>query len=606
MFNIEYMQDIRAAADSLSVDDIITPFAHLTDLLPDGHASPHVKTFVDWFKAAGEYIACNTDEDPGKDMLPVLLALASIRDSMHRALGAQTLATYNGTIEDRVAGLTPGCGLVTDYAFRTIDVLLDTMARTVFTNICVSTSTSTSNAYKLRTPIEAISQYVSEHGNKPLPMLFHTNTRHVWRYLRQFYVGMLAFTHYPGSWDGCDIKTMHAVVYRWLVDVINHRYSPESDGFYQHILSLITALAVHRPHIYPILVGVQQWIFDNAKELNPRKTRMPVLHKDIRDMQALASAPLILLYTLVDTGIPYKKFENTIDNMAYGSNLTEYFRAAPIFYKENERVKVSYFARPRDILTGRRTKTTPGRFLNKVLEVEPHTIKAIAESVISYFAPPKIEYISDLNPTAWSEAYLNARGFKSCMMPKDVYDPVYKAVQAYCSRAFAPSDMVGDMDELALAVLRTSDTGQVVARSIVNKTRKQYVRVYGDDRLQAVLEKDGYTEEREALAQCYLYLAAYNDSDDPDNEDNEVITDLRFVDCFYCPYLDGGLGFIFGRKDPDTWCYAKSMDGILIKLIDRDTSISCIPQGYIVYRGDNTGGYIYQSDTATVEDFNDY
>lgn len=174
------------------------------------------------------------------------------------------------------------------------------------------------------------------------------------------------------------------------------------------------------------------------------------------------------------------------------------------------------------------TRCKPGRFLTKFFSdvLSEAEIKRWAERQTLYHdTRTKMKFVENDNPEGWEWVYENASGFSSCMMydhpesryiDSDLYG-VDHPVRAYAYKG----------NGLRLAYIGDdvgTPGGRVYARAIVRDEPhiKGFVRIYGDERLKVLLEKEGYGEKvglsgvklvrREHPNDCDLIICPYLDS----------------------------------------------------------------------------------------------
>ena len=170
------------------------------------------------------------------------------------------------------------------------------------------------------------------------------------------------------------------------------------------------------------------------------------------------------------------------------------------------------------------TRTKPGKYLQQFFG------NVLTSDQIRYWAEMHqiangkcdLNFVPNTDPDGWEWVYENAVGFSSCMMynhPNGRHLASGLYGEDHPVRAYAHPD-----NNLALAWIGTGvvGNGSVVARAIVNTKTKEYVRLYGDSRLQTVLEAAGFTHSGGCLRDQVIH-AAWSD-------DHES---------YICPYLDG-------------------------------------------------------------------
>ena len=212
-----------------------------------------------------------------------------------------------------------------------------------------------------------------------------------------------------------------------------------------------------------------------------------------------------------------------------------YTYAMPVHFvhvSKDDPAKVAFYKNLRDLLADRLTRTTPGRYLKRIVpEISEDEVRNWSQKHQQKFVPPTLHLVGVDNPDGWEWVYEHSSGFTSCMMynhPDRYIDhPLYgkyHPVRSYCHpdsplKLAYIGDPVGTKD------------GKVYARSIVLIDSEcepvGYVRVYGDDRLVNVLSAAGFD------SRCDLNNIPMLWREHPDRE-NAIIL----------PYLDSGNYFI--------------------------------------------------------------
>jgi len=174
-------------------------------------------------------------------------------------------------------------------------------------------------------------------------------------------------------------------------------------------------------------------------------------------------------------------------------------------------------------------------FLTRTLVYAPDELRAAWSVEVLGQILPEISFIENTDPDGWIQIY--DEGPHSCMQGERV-------VKQYAHPE----------NHLALAYHRTKD-GRVTQRVIVNKERKTYLRIYGNEDIAffvTSLNKLGYKQCQDTL-------------------DGEKVH-LGYTTCYECggemlagPYLDGGSQYVktINRKEGvincrggDEWTYS--------------------------------------------------
>lgn len=222
---------------------------------------------------------------------------------------------------------------------------------------------------------------------------------------------------------------------------------------------------------------------------------------------------------------------------------------------------VAYIQTPDKLKRDISTATKPGRYLKtyfgEVLSDEQ--IKKWAERHEAKYSTELLKNVQiSQDPDMWEWVYENGQGYTSCM----TYNRDGRHLN---SRMCGPNHPVRSYahprSDLAIAYLPTTSKPfpdhKAAARTIVNIETKEYVRIYGDERLGNALELMGYTHNAACMRGQPIAMREYTDGE------------------YIVPYIDGGFG----------------LD------IEGDHFI-ITPGG--TYDGDSASGIIYAR-TATVE-----
>lgn len=150
--------------------------------------------------------------------------------------------------------------------------------------------------------------------------------------------------------------------------------------------------------------------------------------------------------------------------------------------------KIACYPTRADALRNREVVLSPGKFFAACMPgARPAVVQQWAEEYQTAHAPLPLHFAKEADD--WACVYASGRGFTSCMANWNASDPHHPV------RFYAHPD-----NDLFLAYITHCGEpgGAVVARSIVNKASKAYVRVYGDQRLALALEALGFTCDADA------------------------------------------------------------------------------------------------------------
>lgn len=160
------------------------------------------------------------------------------------------------------------------------------------------------------------------------------------------------------------------------------------------------------------------------------------------------------------------------------------FRYAAAHPSKTDAAKIACYPTLKDAKRGREIVMAPGRFFAAVYpNASASEIQRMAEKYAMATAPASVHFAK--HEDDFSRVYASARGFSSCMAGEWEGEEDCNPVRFY-----------GHPDnDLSLAYLTHNNKpgGETVARSIVNTAKKCYVRIYGDARLETLLENMGYS-----------------------------------------------------------------------------------------------------------------
>lgn len=200
-----------------------------------------------------------------------------------------------------------------------------------------------------------------------------------------------------------------------------------------------------------------------------------------------------------------------IHRFPWSDALKPVWTASLVHLSQNVPGKVAYYANVKALMENRLTRTSPEMFLARQLTAAPDQIRAAWMIEVLNNTLPELHFIENTDPDGWIDVY--ERGPHSCMQGST-------RVAQYAH----------PKNNLALAYV-TNTQGNVTHRTIVNKKRKTYVRVYGNDPgfFVAALNKAGFQQDSNTL-------------------EGEIIA-IDYTSCSECdcdviigPYIDGHIG----------------------------------------------------------------
>lgn len=199
-----------------------------------------------------------------------------------------------------------------------------------------------------------------------------------------------------------------------------------------------------------------------------------------------------------------------IHRFPWSDELKPVWTASLVHTSANVPGKVAYYANVKALMDNRLTRTSPEMFLARQLNCAPDHIQAAWSAEVMGKLLPTLHFVENDDPDGWYEVYDN--GPHSCMQGS-----------SYVRQYAHPKN------NLALAYV---DTGyKITHRTIVNKKKKTYLRVYGKDAgyFVAALHKAGYRQDNDTLRDELIYIG--------------------YATCRYCdndvevgPYFDGSTG----------------------------------------------------------------
>ena len=194
----------------------------------------------------------------------------------------------------------------------------------------------------------------------------------------------------------------------------------------------------------------------------------------------------------------------------WSAALLPVFRNCLIHRSANVPGKVAYYSSIPNLVANRVTRTSPEMFLSRSLAAAPVEIQAAWLSEVMGQTLPTLQFVENDDPTGWFEVYES--GPHSCMEGSPRV------------RQYACPD-----NNLAIAY-SVDKHNNINYRTIVNKKRKTYLRIYGapEDKnyFVAALNQAGYKYSSDTL--------------------QDELIQLKFAQCDGCgadvlvgPYLDG-------------------------------------------------------------------
>lgn len=193
---------------------------------------------------------------------------------------------------------------------------------------------------------------------------------------------------------------------------------------------------------------------------------------------------------------------------------------------DREKKQIGIYKNSADLLKGRRTYMKPSKFFRFIGIINNELIKTITTVVNSHFFR-KFEEIEFIEGKEIAEVYQepeSCSSLHSCMSyaPErwDFPDHVHPT-HAYNS------------PDICLAILRDAK-GELQARTIINKRRKTYIRIYGNTILKELLQSGGYKQGN--LEGCRLAKVPVWGNDDsalPYLDGSATIVKLDYDDDFH-------------------------------------------------------------------------
>lgn len=234
-------------------------------------------------------------------------------------------------------------------------------------------------------------------------------------------------------------------------------------------------------------------------------------------------------------------------------------------------LKVAYAPSYAYFIKDRWIRTTFGKYLTKFYGdvLSEAEIREAANRYTAAHRPLELHLVPNTDPDKWAWVYENSSNFKSCMTlnrsDRYVSSDVTKVIKhpAICYAYDHPKN------HLALAWIGEDTNGGVWARSIVDMEKKQAVRVYGDDRLVALLVKHGFRLTGGAALVGNI-MRAY------------PIGGHR--DTYALPYLDGARYVLSNLNPPEVEVVGGEVVGSMnassaalasLQLIERGTCVHC-------------------------------
>jgi hypothetical protein len=174
----------------------------------------------------------------------------------------------------------------------------------------------------------------------------------------------------------------------------------------------------------------------------------------------------------------------------------EISRATLVRISEEDPMQVRYIQNITKLMhseEGLWARTRPGRFLAKFHpELSEAEVKTWVEHHEAEHRPIELKFVENTDPDGWEWVYEHAEGFSSCMQYRH---PHHRYMHRNCHGENHPVRQYAyPGNGLRLAWFGDKEKGKVFGRAIVRDDgeTKGYVRVYGDQRIVAALQKAGY------------------------------------------------------------------------------------------------------------------
>ncbi len=159
----------------------------------------------------------------------------------------------------------------------------------------------------------------------------------------------------------------------------------------------------------------------------------------------------------------------------------------------------------------------PGKYLALFPNLTQEEVKSRATAINNILKPTTLSFAH--SSTEIVDIYLN--GPSSCMS---------RPTSEYGTNGTHPVSVYGYDNDIAVAYIRRGE--RIIARTVVNTRRKQWVEIYGhDSALKSLLKTSGYTQNNYALEGCKLSLVKLDDGG------------------FVLPYLDGTVDTVCMKSD---------------------------------------------------------
>jgi hypothetical protein len=212
----------------------------------------------------------------------------------------------------------------------------------------------------------------------------------------------------------------------------------------------------------------------------------------------------------------------------WSEDLIPVWNATLVHLSANVPGKIAYYSSVENMVNNRLTRTSPEMFLARALIQAPENIRMAWSVEVLGQTLPEVSFAENTESDLWYDIYDD--GPHSCMAG-------YSEVRQYAHPE----------NNLALAYHQT-ESGKITQRTIVNKLRKTYLRIYGKENaaFAAALKKLGYSHSHDTLWNEKVHLAwceckicdtmvlvgpyldgAYNRIEvDPNNNDVGFITNI--------------------------------------------------------------------------------
>lgn len=209
-----------------------------------------------------------------------------------------------------------------------------------------------------------------------------------------------------------------------------------------------------------------------------------------------------------------QRYNQLKPRFAWSDKLEKVYAGFLVHRSMNVPGKVAYFQNIPAMIENRYTRTSPEMFLARALGQAPDQIRTLWGVEVCGNLVPTIHYVENNDPSGWREVYDN--GPHSCMAGSNLVTQ------------YAHPD-----NHLALAYMTHGDGERIICRTIVNREKMQYIRIY---------TQRGFEEETPHFVAA-LNMAGFSHSYDAMMGERIHIS---YGSCFRCecrlvrgPYIDG-------------------------------------------------------------------